>query len=347
MLNLSHQYEGTHLNIHTSDMISGGPSGGIPSNHPHHPPRYIYRGLEESGGIPSNYPHHPVEDPNLTSFARGFALYQPEIMDAMKDEKCHILEKFIEVKPLVSIIEGYDTPSFVSYWSINQDYSRFSLPLIPEGEYDFRVEWGDGMYDRITNHDQPETTHLYDLGDQGGKRFMVTLTGLLNGLSHMRGCDGISQWGCARIVVPRKPPHKPRLKTKARERLEKRRRKYHEQQLRADIHSHLATMQLEHEARDSYFRPVFESFSDRDLDIPDPDSDEYPDPDSEEERHMDYYLDDLERQQYNRLLEMFFKWQPLGAEFKTNITCDKEYLVEIEHDCNRKIVYYINRYRET
>jgi len=264
-------------------------------------------------------------------------MYQPEIMDAMKDEKCHVLEKFIEVKTLVSIIEGYDTPSFVSYWNVDPDFPRISLPLIPEGEYDFTVVWGDGMFDRITSHDQPETAHTYDLEVMRytNTRFMVTLTGLLNGLSYMWGCAGISHWGCARIDVRREPPHIPRRKTRCQKRLGERRRKYHEKHLRAKMHSHMAE-DAQRECN-SDFLVQRDRYYDARYGYPCESLGCYDDSDEEISCYQ------LDKKRHNELVSMFVRWQPLGAEFKTNVTCDNETLAVLERDCLWEIFYNIPR----
>ena len=68
-----------------------------------------------------------------------------------------------------------------SPWNIsnerNSEDDQISLPLESSGSYDFVVDWGDGTSDRITSHNQEETTHTYD---EPGE-YTLTITGEIEG----------------------------------------------------------------------------------------------------------------------------------------------------------------------
>lgn len=76
------------------------------------------------------------------------------------------------------------------------DTTRFKLPLIPIGSYDFTVDWGDGSSDRITSYDSPLTTHTYSSSGV----YQVSITGRCEGWQFNNTGDrlkmkDISQWG--------------------------------------------------------------------------------------------------------------------------------------------------------
>ena len=278
--------------------------------------------------------NHPFMN-NLSEYDTAYhnrgcvASYLPEIMDAVQDEKHNILKSVIQVKALVIIIEEYDTPRFVLQYIISRHImdkvdTQISLPLVPEGLYDFTVNWGDGSYDHITRHDQAEITHVYDGGglkiveerhqyeyenietyagcyEYFYHQFVVTLAGVVNGISFVPGkdkpgvrrCHTVKQWGCARIDVPCKPIRKTRCQL----RLERRRRAVRrclERKLRVEIHTEMAQYAS---TRNAYDRCV--------------------------------ELSGYETPQYTHLSTMFIKWQPLGAEFKTNIQCNRANLYRL------------------
>jgi len=265
--------------------------------------------------VPYNHPLIPTIGDNR--YRLGSAIYLPKYLNTIQDEKHHILQTFIAVKSLVYIIEEYDTPHFVLQYIITMNHPQISLPLIPSGQYDFTVDWGDGLYDHITRHDQTEATHVYDGATltiveerhQARSRqvytnnlffheFVVTLAGVMNGVSFKnmkkKQVSTIQQWGCARIDVPRKPVKKTRCQL----RLEMRRRTVHrclERKLRFAIE-----LQVAHEVNQEIGVKV-------DL--------------IGIEDHYPY-----ETRQCSRLSNLFLKWQPLGAEFNTNIQCNNAIL---------------------
>ena len=85
------------------------------------------------------------------------------------------------------------TDDFVSTWRTTTANERITLPLYVTGEYDFRVEWGDGSIDTIKT---PAAAHDYVTpGDH-----VVTISGTLKGWSFSGGGNRlkivrISNWG--------------------------------------------------------------------------------------------------------------------------------------------------------
>jgi surface protein len=57
--------------------------------------------------------------------------------------------------------------------------NQIKLPVIPLGEYDFLVDWGDGTVKRVTTHDSVNKTHSYEVEGI----YNVTISGTLNGWS--------------------------------------------------------------------------------------------------------------------------------------------------------------------
>ncbi len=60
-------------------------------------------------------------------------------------------------------IAGFDNP-FISIWNTETDNPgdlTIGLPLIVTGTYDFIVDWGDGIFNRIQAYDDPNNTHIY------------------------------------------------------------------------------------------------------------------------------------------------------------------------------------------
>lgn len=79
--------------------------------------------------------------------------------------------------------------------SSNND--QFTLPLVSSGTYDFYIDWGDGVVDRITTYNQSEVTHTYS---GGAGTYTPKIWGLLSGWAFNNSGDpqkltGISQVG--------------------------------------------------------------------------------------------------------------------------------------------------------
>jgi surface protein len=70
---------------------------------------------------------------------------------------------------------------FISVWdtTLGDGNPSISLPLVPIGNYNFSVNWGDGTTDTITAWDQEEILHNYT---EGGVK-TITITGTIEGWS--------------------------------------------------------------------------------------------------------------------------------------------------------------------
>ena len=67
----------------------------------------------------------------------------------------------------MSLQIGSPPKRFQSTWDTTQAGSsnnQVVLPLVSNGDYDFRIDWGDGTSNRdtITAYNQAEVTHTYD-----------------------------------------------------------------------------------------------------------------------------------------------------------------------------------------
>ena len=97
---------------------------------------------------------------------------------------------------------------FISVWNtsiINGDSSlsnQVSLPLEEVGgNYNFKVFWGDGSNDTITEYDDPAITHNYT--SEGV--YTIIINGTLIGWNfNLEGDDlkilEVQQWGCLQLV---------------------------------------------------------------------------------------------------------------------------------------------------
>jgi len=261
-------------------------------------------------------------EPKVYEGMTGVPLYQPDA--PTHDQKRHVVQTFIAVKPLVDIIVGYDTLPFVTCWHVDHEHPRICLPLVSHGQYDFAVDWGDGSNDHITSHDQVETTHVYDLADFKPsffcwfKEYIVTMTGVVNGVCFEeqkleRLCNAIVQWGSARVDLPRKKISRGRR----RHLVERRPKRFLlELELRVQINLHQAKdhLVLAQDQYDYVKNGTYAYHSDPDS-VPDSDDDRH---------HWEDVEEEVERaRRYSELLDLFIKWQPLGAEFKTKINCEQ------------------------
>ena len=69
------------------------------------------------------------------------------------------------VKEVTKDAKVTKTPTMISYWNTDtihaSDSRQIELPLTYDGNYDFVVEWGDGLQDTITEWDAVEKFHNY------------------------------------------------------------------------------------------------------------------------------------------------------------------------------------------
>lgn len=121
-----------------------------------------------------------------------------------------------EEQEQMKILMGISAPGnawsipFISTWKTDNTSTGSSasnqvkLPLMPDGAYNFLVNWGDNSINTITSWNQAEATHTYDaIGT-----YTITITGYINGwsfaaISPATGATGdrlklltITQWGC-------------------------------------------------------------------------------------------------------------------------------------------------------
>jgi surface protein len=109
---------------------------------------------------------------------------------------------------------AYSVP-FISTWKTDNlstgssNSNQVKLPLIPDGSYNFYVNWGDGTFSSISSWNQPEVTHTYPaIGT-----YTISITGAIRGWDWGTGTSSttpttgdrlkiltITQWGCLRFV---------------------------------------------------------------------------------------------------------------------------------------------------
>ena len=82
-------------------------------------------------------------------------------------------ESKLRVKGINTPRGGGNLTNFISVWNTGGDYT-ITLPLVPSGNYNFTVNWGDGNTDTITAWDQAEKTHYY--GDDIFTTIIITGT---------------------------------------------------------------------------------------------------------------------------------------------------------------------------
>jgi surface protein len=124
-----------------------------------------------------------------------------------------------EEQELMKLMMGASAPGnasaipFISTWKTDNtstgssNSNQVRLPLMPNGSYNFYVNWGDGTVSSIASWNQPEATHTY----AAAGTYTITITGYINGWSFaavppLTGATGdrlklltISQWGCLRF----------------------------------------------------------------------------------------------------------------------------------------------------
>jgi surface protein len=124
--------------------------------------------------------------------------------------------RLYEEEEQMKILMGMSAPGnawaipFISTWKTDNtstgssNSNQVRLPLMPNGSYNFYVNWGDGTVSSIAAWDQPEATHTY----AAVGTYTISITGYINGwsfaaISPATGATGdrlklltITQWGC-------------------------------------------------------------------------------------------------------------------------------------------------------
>ena len=97
---------------------------------------------------------------------------------------------------------------FVSTWNtanISDESStatQVKLPLVNGGNYNFRVNWGDGNSSTITSWNQAEVTHTYSVSGN----YTISIKGICKGWNFattgdLLKIDSIQKWGCLRLLA--------------------------------------------------------------------------------------------------------------------------------------------------
>ncbi len=104
------------------------------------------------------------------------------------------------------IVSSSDPNAFISVWNTtltslgSSESNQVRLPLQIGGNYDFKVDWGDGTNDTIILWNQATVTHTYDSEDI----YTINITGTIEGWRFDNWGDDlkileIKQWGCLRL----------------------------------------------------------------------------------------------------------------------------------------------------
>lgn len=125
-----------------------------------------------------------------------------------------------EVDLLNEAVIAFAKPAFITTWDTRitggtggtnaSAENQVKLPLVPDGTYNFTVNWGDGTTDLITSYDQAERTHTYDTPGI----YQISIRGLIKGFSFLYYDDSfaggddhnklisINQWGTLILNTP-------------------------------------------------------------------------------------------------------------------------------------------------
>jgi len=140
------------------------------------------------------------------------------VSQAELERKWRLYEEEQEVMKLMMGISApgnaYSVP-FISTWKTDNlstgssNNNQVKLPLIPDGSYNFYVNWGDGTVSSIAAWDQAEVTHTYPAVGT----YTISITGYIRGWDWGTGTAvttpttgdrlkilTITQWGCLRFV---------------------------------------------------------------------------------------------------------------------------------------------------
>lgn len=100
-----------------------------------------------------------------------------------------------------------DSNAFVSTWQTDVAgttaslSNQIKLPLQSGGNYDFVVDWGDGLSDTIVTHDQQQITHTYAAAGE----YTIVIVGIIEGFgftyatSDAKKLVDIQQWGTMKL----------------------------------------------------------------------------------------------------------------------------------------------------
>ncbi|BAV94452.1 BspA family leucine-rich repeat surface protein [Ichthyobacterium seriolicida] len=86
---------------------------------------------------------------------------------------------------------------FITKWEITDGNKTIKLPIYSGGTYKFDVDWGDGIKQEVTSHDDLDASHTYAVAGEK----TVTITGKIEGFNFGKVSDSkdkileISDWG--------------------------------------------------------------------------------------------------------------------------------------------------------
>jgi len=106
--------------------------------------------------------------------------------------------KYAGKKPIFPFRSVWDTRNISDGSSAA---NQVTLPLHLGGLYNFTINWGDGLEDRITSHTQPEVTHTYSTAGV----YEIEIKGTLSGWRFNNTGDrlkllSVTTWGCGRVT---------------------------------------------------------------------------------------------------------------------------------------------------
>ncbi len=105
-----------------------------------------------------------------------------------------ILFQILFISPLLPLF----SQEFITVW--RTDLQKYiELPLVDNGRYDFSVDWGDGVKERVTTPDDKTKRHFY----RESGEYTVVISGLIEGWSFEQSKDlgmaplllEVQQWG--------------------------------------------------------------------------------------------------------------------------------------------------------
>ena len=94
------------------------------------------------------------------------------------------MQKNIYLKNKNLVSSSFSGPSFITKWNVSIDtgvsgYNNLTLPLQSEGNYNFTVDWGDGITSRVLSWNSSNATHNYE----NGGVYIVNITGKIKEFS--------------------------------------------------------------------------------------------------------------------------------------------------------------------
>ena len=104
---------------------------------------------------------------------------------------------FRKIEPVNQFVSTWNTVNISSGSSTS---NQLKLPLLNNGNYNFKVNWGDGLTSNITSYNQAEILHTY----ASSGIYTITITGICDGWSFYNSGDkfkivSVLQWGILKL----------------------------------------------------------------------------------------------------------------------------------------------------